>query len=74
MRQRFEEIKRLNEEKKAQRSRLEGRIETAEEQMKNYGCSSLVELESLIEQKETELNEQKEKLENKLKAMEDYVR
>lgn len=74
MQSRLEEIKRINDEKKQQKSRLEGRLETLNEKLKEYGCKDIEELKVLIERKEKELREKETSLEEKIKELEQYVR
>lgn len=73
MEDRLQEIKRINDEKKQQKSRLEGRLESLNEKLKEFDCSSIEDLEKLIEEKEKEVELNKVSLEEKIKELEDYV-
>ena len=73
MEKRLEEIKRLNEEKKNKKSRLEGKLETAKEQMKGYSCDTIEQLNDLLKEKEEQLAKTKIEINNKLEILEHYV-
>ena len=73
MQERLERIKKLNEEKKTKKSRLEGRLETAKESMREYGCETLEQLEELLKENEEKLLKDGFQLDEKLKELEAYV-
>lgn len=74
MKSRLEEIKRLNDEKKQQKSRLEGRLETLNEKMKELGCESIDQLKELISSKEKQLKEKQTILEEQIEELEKNVK
>lgn len=74
LQERLERIKKVNEEKKAEKARLEGKLESLKEQMKkDFGCDTIEELEEKGRQLDKEIAEQRPILEAKLLEMEEKL-
>lgn len=71
LQERLERIKKVNEEKKAEKARLEGKLESLREQIKkDFDCDTIEELQKLDKEFMLEIERQKPILEEKLSEME----